>query len=289
MRFGVLQSEFRDGMAKFFNKNPVDCVVMLQQDPGLQNLILAILKMPESYTVRERVAREMHTAIRTRMNLSRQRMHEDPSTPQDLERLLLAVRLVRTLTRFNSNFLVKPQHADVLEFLRYRWVSVADGSIDQASQARGMRGEGFLDLKRLHRKIMKCLLAYCRNEASDKQVLFDLLKGFGYHSVIDLTPMLRFFTDEVPNFCRRRQAGILETALAKVEQSRGSHEQRYAMFEFAFMPIALSCDGDQEKFDELFTKDTIRHFLSTFFALAPGGGGPQMGYEGYPELKWAAI
>ena len=29
VRFGVLQSEFRDGMAKFFNKNPVDCVLML--------------------------------------------------------------------------------------------------------------------------------------------------------------------------------------------------------------------------------------------------------------------
>jgi hypothetical protein len=67
-----------------------------------------------------------------------------------------------------------------------------------------MRCEGFLDLKKLYRKIMKCLLAYCRNEASDKQVLFDLLKGFSYYSIIDLTPMLRFFTDEVPNFDKRR-------------------------------------------------------------------------------------
>lgn len=30
VRFGVLQSEFREGMAKFFNKNPVDCVLILQ-------------------------------------------------------------------------------------------------------------------------------------------------------------------------------------------------------------------------------------------------------------------
>jgi hypothetical protein len=61
----------------------------------------------------------------------------------------------------------------------------------------------------------------------------------------------------------------VETALNKVEQSRGSHEQRYAMFEFAFMPIMLSCDNDQEKFDELFTKDIIRLFLGNFFGLGP--------------------
>jgi hypothetical protein len=30
VKFGVLQSEFRDGLAKFFNRNPVDCVVMLE-------------------------------------------------------------------------------------------------------------------------------------------------------------------------------------------------------------------------------------------------------------------
>lgn len=94
-------------MAKFFNKNPVDCVLMLQQDPSLQYLILAILKMPGSYTVRERVAREMHTTIRSRMVMQRQRMHEEPHNQQDLERLLLVVRLVWTLTQFNSNFLVK--------------------------------------------------------------------------------------------------------------------------------------------------------------------------------------
>lgn len=44
----------------------------------------------------------------------------------------------------------------------------------------------------------------------------------------------------------------METALNKVETSRGSHEQRYAMFEFAFMPLALACAESQELFDDLF-------------------------------------
>jgi hypothetical protein len=113
------------------------------------------------------------------------------------------------------------------------------------------------DQKRLHRKILKCLLAYCRSEASDKQVLFDLLKGFSYQPIIDLAPLLKFFTEEVPKFSRRRQIGIMETALHKVEASRGTYEQRYAMFEFAFMPLALSCRNSQERFDELFSRSMI--------------------------------
>lgn len=59
----------------------------------------------------------------------------------------------------------------------------------------------------------------------------------------------------------------METALNKVETSRGSHEQRYAMFEFAFMPLALSCVDSQERFDALFSKSTIELFLKTFFAV----------------------
>lgn len=128
------------------------------------------------------------------------------------------------------------------------------------------------ELKSLYRKILKCLLAYCRSDRSDKQVLFDLLKGFSYQPIIDLAPLLKFFTEEVPKtFSTRRQAGIMETALNKVETSRGSHEQRYAMFEFAFMPLALSCVDSQERFDALFSKSTIELFLKTFFAIGENG------------------
>lgn len=63
----------------------------------------------------------------------------------------------------------------------------------------------------------------------------------------------------------------METALIKVENSRGSHEQRYAMFEFSFMPLALSCVDSQEKFDDLFPKSTIELFLKTFFAIMDNG------------------
>lgn len=133
------------------------------------------------------------------------------------------------------------------------------------------------DLRSLYRKILKCLLAYCSSERSDKQVLFDLLKGFSYQPIIDLSPLLKFFTEVIPKkFSRRRQAGIMETALNKVETSRGSHEQRYAMFEFAFMPLALACAESQELFDDLFQRSTILLFLKTFFGLAISDNGASL-------------
>lgn len=68
----------------------------------------------------------------------------------------------------------------------------------------------------------------------------------------------------------------METALNKVETSRGSHEQRYAMFEFAFMPLALACAESQELFDDLFQRSTILLFLKTFFSLAMSDNGTSL-------------
>ena len=67
VRFGVLQSDFRDGLAKFFNRNPVDCVAMLDR-PRMVPLTLAIMKTPSSYTVRERIARDIDQTIRPRLS-----------------------------------------------------------------------------------------------------------------------------------------------------------------------------------------------------------------------------
>ena len=59
VRFGVLQSDFRDGLAKFLNRNPVECVAMLRERPAMVPYTLAIMKMPGSHTVRERIARDL--------------------------------------------------------------------------------------------------------------------------------------------------------------------------------------------------------------------------------------
>jgi len=291
VRFGVLQSDFRDGLAKFFNRNPVECVAMLRDRPAMVPLTLAVMKMPGSHTVRERIAREIDQTIRPRLRatprMPNRSAGDERRAPSPLLDHLLGVRLVWTLTKFNPSFLCQPQHGDVLESLRWRWVKLSELSVDNVPAPALSREhpEAITDLKNLYRKILKCLLAYCRSDRSDKQVLFDLLKGFSYQPIIDLTPLLKFFTVEVPTtFPRRRQAGIMEAALNKVEASRGTHEQRYAMFEFAFMPLALSCAESQERFEELFPRSTLELFLSTFFRLAPQEDG-----ERARKAKWRYI
>jgi hypothetical protein len=79
-----------------------------------------------------------------------------------------------------------------------RWVGLSELTIESCARQGHETPEAIQLIKSIYRKILKCLLAYCRSDASDKQVLFDLLKGFSYHSIIDLGPLLRFFAEEVP-------------------------------------------------------------------------------------------
>lgn len=58
----------------------------------------------------------------------------------------------------------------------------------------------------------------------------------------------------------------METALTKIETSQTSYEAKYYMFEFAFMPLALTCANDKQKFDELFKPKLISKFIETFFS-----------------------
>lgn len=57
----------------------------------------------------------------------------------------------------------------------------------------------------------------------------------------------------------------METALTKIQVSTATYEAKYYMFEFAFMPLALSCANDKRKFDELFKPKLISKFMETFF------------------------
>ena len=46
-------------MAKFFNKNPVDVIHNLDKSKIVQNLLLTLMKSPDSYAIRERIARDI--------------------------------------------------------------------------------------------------------------------------------------------------------------------------------------------------------------------------------------
>lgn len=66
IRFGVLQSDFRDGLAKYFYSKPVDCISMLEKETTA-TVMLSIIKDPKSYTIRERITREIDSYIRERL------------------------------------------------------------------------------------------------------------------------------------------------------------------------------------------------------------------------------
>lgn len=93
-------------------------------------MTLAIMKEPGSYTVRERIARDIDQTIRPRLRATER---EGARPGEELSSCLLGVKLVWTLTKFNPSFLCQPQHADILEDLRWRWVNLSELRVDSGS------------------------------------------------------------------------------------------------------------------------------------------------------------
>ena len=133
--------------------------------------------------------------------------------------------------------------------------------------------------REIYMKIQKTLVIYCKNESADAQILFDLLKDFFCQIQLDLKPLVTLCTVEIPKRASlQRQESIMETALSKIQTSTATYEAKYYMFEFAFMPLALSCANDKRKFDELFKPRLISKFMETFFDKPPvlqQAGAPQ--------------
>lgn len=99
--------------------------------------------------------------------------------------------------------------------------------------------------------ILKFLVIYCKNEQSDIQILFDLLKDFNVsHVYLDMRPLITLCCKEIPEKASvSKKVKILESAMNKIEHSACRYEAKYSMFEFAFMPIALKCSKDKKTFD----------------------------------------
>ena len=60
-----------------------------------------------------------------------------------------------------------------------------------------------MDLKKSEKrdffmKIQKILVVYCRDDNAESQILFDLLKGFQSKFELDLKPLVRLCTIDIP-------------------------------------------------------------------------------------------
>jgi len=77
------------------------------------------------------------------------------------------------------------------------------------------------ETRRLYSRIQKILVVYCKNDNSDIQILFDLLKQFSLYYWIDMTPLIDLCTNYIPNHTnKKRKQKILDTALNKIQTSR---------------------------------------------------------------------
>lgn len=160
-------------------------------------------------------------------------------------------------SKYYPQYLQQKRNIKILDDLRFAWLKNTSSNTLLITQAR-----------EIYMKIQKCLVIYCRNEHSDQQILFDLLKEFFSPIALDMSPLIHLCTVEIPQKSSvERKLNILNTTLDKIQTSQSSHEQKYTMFEFAFMPIILQCANNSRKFHELFNKKLIAKFIETFFFI----------------------
>jgi hypothetical protein len=155
---------------------------------------------------------------------------------------------VYTFCKFHPQYLINTKNVTILDWLREKWINK-------------VTSEDFLqsEVNSFYLKIQKTLVIYCRQENSEIQILFDLLKDFQLHSIsLDMGPLVKLCTKEIPlKATIARKQKILEQALSKMLTSNCRIEAKYCMFEFAFMPIALHAAKDPAEFNQLFSETKV--------------------------------
>lgn len=127
MKFGVLKSDLRQGLVKFFNKNTYEALQLFSNTPRLKQVIVDIIKEPNSYCLRERICRETEYL---RQFLLKNRMDELPLS-QEFE---LAIKLITICTKYNPNYLTSIQNLSLVDILRKRWESLSTLNLDNLSR-----------------------------------------------------------------------------------------------------------------------------------------------------------
>lgn len=172
----------------------------------------------------------------------------------------IALKLITICTKYNPNFLTSVQNFPIIDIFRKRWESLSTLNLDNLTKV------SLIQLRKIYTKIQKCLLAYCRSEKANIHILFDLIKGYTYQSLIDLTSTKTFFCVEIPEkFSLKKKQLLLDTAIDKLNSSKSTYEQKYMIFELAFMPNILKYADNKELFNQLITKKMISNFMNTFF------------------------
>ncbi len=180
-KVGYLRSDLRNGVAKFFNLNYKGLQEILSREDQ-QRTIIQIVGQRENFGLRERLSRD--TWIRSYIHTARQGsiLNEDKHRFED--KYVLAINMVYIFSKFHPQYLMQQRNVQILDGLRDKWINKA-------------HPDAFLqnDNKDLYFKIQKSLVIYSRNEKSEIQILFDLLKDFQLSSVNhDMKPLVQLCT-----------------------------------------------------------------------------------------------
>lgn len=171
MKLGCLNSEFKLGLSKFFNKNTYEAINQfnhLNANPHLKNMMIQILKDPNSFCLRERLSRETDL-IRGFLNKG-----QNIEVPFNLD-FELGIKIVTILTKYNPNYLLNQQNSLIIDELRNKWDSLPQISMDHI-----LKKSNLISVRSSFLKVQKCFINYCKSEQADTMYLFDLIKGYTY-------------------------------------------------------------------------------------------------------------
>lgn len=241
IKLGILKSDFRKGLSKFFNKNTYDAGVAVfgqLENDSLKKAILEILAEPDSYCLRERLSRETEGL---KQSLQKKSQNEAPSPESEI-----ALKIITIFMKKIPNYLVQPHNYSIVHFLKEKWIELSELSLDSFTTSN------LINIRKMYTKIQACLLSYCKHPKANMRVFFDLIKGYKYQSLIDQTDIKLFFAKEIPEkFSTEKKIEMMRLALEKI--NNGSKDEKweikYMFFELGFMPIIIHHAEDSEFFD----------------------------------------
>ena len=115
IRLGLLKSDFRQGLVKFYNKNPFEALDLFKSNNKFSSVMLDILKEPQSFCLREKVSREPEIFKGLLQNLQ-----------AHTAEFALGLKMISVFMKRNKNYLTMNNNYTIVECLRKAWLFMAD-------------------------------------------------------------------------------------------------------------------------------------------------------------------
>ena len=116
IRLGLLKSDLREGLSKFYNKNPFESLEIFKNSSSkMITIMLDIMKEPNSLCLRERVSREP--------DLIKQYYLGQNIETTEFE---IGMKLIFIFMKYNPNYLTLPANQVLVDCLRRKWTQLAD-------------------------------------------------------------------------------------------------------------------------------------------------------------------